>query len=117
MPVGKARREGAAPAATDKVEAPPEVSPETAAAAESDTVPEADETAGRVVFVERKPPGARAPIVIAVAAALFVGAGAFAGATLAPYVADRAQVDTKLTIARTAADAITTLWTLSLIHI
>ena len=71
----------------------------------------ADDTPGRVVFVERKPPGARAPIAIAVAVALFVGAGAFAGAMLQPNLANRAQVDTKLNIARTAADAITTLWT------
>ena len=49
--------------------------------------------------------------MIGVAAAMFVGAGAFAGATLQPYLAERAQVDTKLDIARTAAEAITTLWT------
>jgi Mce-associated membrane protein len=41
---------------------------------------------------------------------LFVGAGAFAGAALQPYLMDRATVATKETIARTAADAITTLW-------
>ncbi len=44
-------------------------------------------------------------------AALFVAAGAFAGAAVQPYLADRAAVATKLDIARTAADAITTLWT------
>ena len=49
--------------------------------------------------------------MIGIAAALFVGAGAFAGATLQPYLAERAQADTKLDIARTAAEAITTLWT------
>ena len=42
---------------------------------------------------------------------MFVGAGAFAGAALQPYLAERAQVETKLDIARTAAEAITTLWT------
>lgn len=42
--------------------------------------------------------------------AFFVAAGAFAGATVQPYLMDRAAVDTKLTIAKTAADAITTLW-------
>ena len=42
---------------------------------------------------------------------LFVGAAAFAGATVQPYLADRALVHTKLDIARTAANAITTLWT------
>ncbi len=42
--------------------------------------------------------------------AFFVAAGAFAGSTVQPYLMDRAAVDTKLTIARTAADAISTLW-------
>jgi Mce-associated membrane protein len=90
MPVGKAKRLPATPAT------------------EATEVPEATAT---VAFAERTPAGRRAPIVIAVAAAMFVGAGAFAGATLQPYLAERAQVDTKLDIARTAAEAITTLWT------
>jgi Mce-associated membrane protein len=115
MPVGKARRQSSGPAAPAAEVSGPEA-PETPEAAEiSDAeVPEAveaDETTGRVVFVERKPPGTRAPIAIAAAVALFVGAGAFAGAMAQPYLSDRAQVDTKLNIARTAADAITTLWT------
>nr|WP_255525308.1 Mce protein [Mycolicibacterium sp. BK634] len=50
-------------------------------------------------------------VAVGVCAALFVAAGAFAGATVQPYLVDRATVDTKLTIARTAAEAITTLWT------
>ncbi|NTY61423.1 Mce protein [Mycolicibacterium sphagni] len=50
-------------------------------------------------------------VAAAVSAALFVAAGAFAGATVQPYLMDRAAVDTKLNIARTAAEAITTLWT------
>ena len=45
------------------------------------------------------------------AGVLFVAAAAFAGATLQPYLADRAAVHTKFDIARTAANAITTLWT------
>jgi Mce-associated membrane protein len=49
--------------------------------------------------------------VVAVVAALFVGAAAFAGATAQPYLADRAAVAIKLNVARTAANAITTLWT------
>jgi Mce-associated membrane protein len=52
-----------------------------------------------------------APAAIGVAAVAFIGAGAFTAATLQPYLAQRALVDTKLDIARTAADAITTLWT------
>ena len=50
-------------------------------------------------------------IAIAVAAVLFVGSAAFAGATLQPYLTDRATAATKLKVARTAANAITTLWT------
>jgi Mce-associated membrane protein len=50
-------------------------------------------------------------VAAGVSAALFVAAGAFAGATVQPYLMDRAAVDTKLNIARTAAEAITTLWT------
>ncbi|WP_059015076.1 hypothetical protein [Mycobacterium sp. M26] len=55
--------------------------------------------------------GKRTALVVGTAAALFVGAGAFAGATVQPYLADRAAVATKLDIAKTAAEAITTLWT------
>jgi Mce-associated membrane protein len=50
-------------------------------------------------------------IAVAVAAVLFVGSAAFAGATLQPYLTDRATAATKLNVARTAASAITTLWT------
>ena len=46
----------------------------------------------------------------AAAVVAFVGAGAFAGATAGPYLMDRATVATKLRIAKTAADAINTLW-------
>ncbi|MCV7099161.1 hypothetical protein [Mycobacterium palustre] len=50
-------------------------------------------------------------IAVAVAAVLFVGSAAFAGAAVQPYLADRATAATKLKVARTAANAITTLWT------
>ena len=43
-------------------------------------------------------------------AGLFVGAGAFAGAAVEPYLMERATVASKEQIARTAADAIATLW-------
>ncbi len=59
----------------------------------------------------RRLAGKRFAIAIAVAAALFVGSAAFAGATVQPYLADRATAATKLKVARTAANAITTLWT------
>ena len=55
--------------------------------------------------------GKRLAISIALAAVLFVGSAAFAGAALQPYLADRATAATKLKVARTAANAITTLWT------
>jgi len=46
-----------------------------------------------------------------VAAVLFVGSAAFAGAAVQPYLTDRAVAATKLNVARTAANAITALWT------
>ena len=66
---------------------------------------------GVVRFRERRPATKWTTIAATVAAVLFVGAGAFAGAMMQPYLADRAMVATKLTVARTAANAITTLWT------
>jgi Mce-associated membrane protein len=77
--------------------------------AEDAEVEEADEpVAGFKVW---RPAGKGSAIAAALAAALFVGAAAFAGAMLQPYLADRATVATKLNVARTAANAITTLWT------
>jgi Mce-associated membrane protein len=111
MPVGKARRRAEAPP-SDAPEGEPSLADDVAEPGEIEAVaPDVVVPGRQVVFVERKPPGARAPIAIGVAAVLFVGAGAFAAATLQPYLADRAQVDIKLNIARTAAEAITTLWT------
>lgn len=82
-------------------------------AAESEgeqTEPEAS-GAEAVVFKTRRPIGRWLPVAAAVAAALFVGSAAFAGATVQPYLTDRATVATKLRVAQTAANAITTLWT------
>ena len=73
--------------------------------AEPEEAPEPD-----VILVPHRPAGRRLKIMAVAAAALFVGAAAFAAATLQPYLADRAMVDTKLDVARTAANAITTLW-------
>jgi Mce-associated membrane protein len=58
-----------------------------------------------------RPAAKRWAIVAMVAAVLFVGSAAFAGAMVQPYLADRASAATKLNVARTAASAITTLWT------
>jgi Mce-associated membrane protein len=55
--------------------------------------------------------GKRLAIAIVLAAALFVGSAAFAGAAVQPYLTDRATAATKLKVARTAANAITALWT------
>jgi Mce-associated membrane protein len=63
------------------------------------------------IFRVRKPVRRRLAITVIAVAALLVGSGAFAGATVQPYLVDRAAVNTKLEIARTASDAITTLWT------
>jgi Mce-associated membrane protein len=73
----------------------------------------ADQTAdeGKITFRQRRPAGKWSIVAAAIAAVLFVGAAAFAGATVQPYLKDRATVATKLRIARTAANAITTLWT------
>jgi Mce-associated membrane protein len=66
---------------------------------------------GAATFRARKSVGRRLAIAVIAVAALFVGAAAFAGAVVQPYLVDRATVNTKLTIAKTASDAITTLWT------
>jgi Mce-associated membrane protein len=63
------------------------------------------------VLVPHRPAGKRMLTAAAVAGVVFVGAAAFGGATLQPYLADRALVRTKLDIAKTAANAISTLWT------
>ena len=49
-------------------------------------------------------------VAILASAGFFVAAGGFAGGTVQPYLMDQAAVQTNLTIARTAADAISTLW-------
>jgi Mce-associated membrane protein len=59
----------------------------------------------------RRRTGKALAVVAALVAALFVGSAAFAGATVQPYLNDRATVAIKLKVARTAANAITTLWT------
>ena len=60
---------------------------------------------------ERQPAGRWSAVAVGIAALLFVGSAAFAGATVQPYLTDHAAVATKLRVARTAANAITTLWT------
>ncbi|WP_370332582.1 mammalian cell entry protein [Mycolicibacterium hippocampi] len=67
--------------------------------------------AEQVTRVAHRPAGKRLMVAAVAASVLFVGGGAFAGAMAQPYLAERALVETKLDIARTAAKAITTLWT------
>lgn len=96
----------AAPVVTD--ESPGEESgppDETDAAA---TEPE-EQAAGEGTRT-RRPAGKWSAVAAIIAAMLFVGSAAFAGAAVQPYLTDRATAATKLKVARTAANAITTLW-------
>jgi Mce-associated membrane protein len=80
--------------------------------ATEDDEADADAADEPVVGVKKwRPVSKWSAIAAGVAAALFVGSAAFAGATMQPYLTDRATVATKLRVARTAANAITTLWT------
>jgi Mce-associated membrane protein len=107
----------AASATTESDEvAPGEI--DGAAAEQADDDAEVDDEAAEVTTPgedggarARRPAGRLLAIVVAVAALLFVGSAAFAGASLQPYLADRATAATKLKVARSAANAITTLWT------
>lgn len=77
----------------------------------AEDAPDEDTSAEDVVLVPHREAGKRLTYFAAGAAAVFVAAAAFGGAMLQPYLADRALVATKLQVARTSADAITTLWT------
>jgi Mce-associated membrane protein len=82
------------------------------AATEDDEADDAESADEPVVGVRSRRPATKWSVIAAgVAAVLFVGSAAFAGATTQPYLTDRATVATKLRVARTAANAITTLWT------
>lgn len=101
MPVGKAARSSKSIG----------VQPDSPDIGESPT--ESAETSEPVTLVPHRPAGRRLKIAAVVASVVFVGAGAFAGAMVQPYLVERALVQTKLDIAQTAVDAITTLWTYS----
>jgi Mce-associated membrane protein len=108
-PVGKSRRN------TKESESVAEQADETAETAEAvvpeEPIQDANEPVEDVVLVPHRPAGKRPLIAATAAGVLFVAGAAFAGATLQPYLANRAVVDTKLDVARTAASAISTLWT------
>lgn len=85
------------------------------AAADDEAVDEQGQTpdvdAPALVLVPHRTAGRSLKMALIGAAALFVAAAAFTGATLQPYLADRAIAHTKFEVAETAAKAITTLWT------
>jgi Mce-associated membrane protein len=104
-PVGKSRR-------TAKADVPVAEEPvEPAEEAEEAEVAEDSEPAEDTVLVPHRPASKRLLIAATAAGAVFVAAAAFAGATLQPYLAESAAVDTKIDVARSAASAISTLWT------
>ncbi|MCV7172423.1 mammalian cell entry protein [Mycobacterium manitobense] len=80
-----------------------------AAAGDADGAPREPEP--EPILVPHRPAGRRLIAAAAAAGVLFVGATAFAASQLQPYLADRASVDIKVDIARTATEAVTTLWT------
>jgi Mce-associated membrane protein len=96
-------------------------SPDSDVADESDTqTTESDATAAEAteaateqppVLVPHRTAGRALKVAAVVAGILFVGATAFAGSTVQPYLADRATAQIKYDVAETAAKAITTLWT------
>ncbi|MDT5097743.1 MAG: Mce-associated rane protein [Mycobacterium sp.] len=98
--------------ATESTEEAAEATDATEAAepSEAERPADGDEPEREPVLVPHQPAGKRPKIAAAAAAVLFVAGGAFAGATAQPVIANRALVETKLDIARTAANAITTLW-------
>jgi Mce-associated membrane protein len=108
-PVGKAGR-SARPVA-EQEPASDEAPVDEAADADAQAEETSDATEGEQILVPHRPAGRRLKMAAVAAGVLFVGAAAFAGATVQPYLADRAIVHTKLDVARTAANAITTLWT------
>lgn len=94
----------------DDAEAPP-AAQEPADAKEAEPAEDGEAPAAAAKVRRRWLAGKWAGIAVGTAAALFIGSAAFAGATLQPYLTDRATAATKLKVAQTAANAITTLWT------
>lgn len=106
-PMGKAARAKAVPAEQEaETEQPVEESAEELVESPVEEAPQEP-----VVMVPHRPASKGMIAAAAVASVVFIGASAFAGAMVQPYLAERALVATKLDIARTATDAITTLWT------
>lgn len=114
-----------ADAAADDTDVPADVAdgadekPEDVAAQDDSETEAVDDVAAEetetapAVLVPHRPAGRKLLAAGVVAAALFVGATAFAGAAVQPYLADRALVQNKFEVAKTAAAAVTTLWSYS----
>ncbi|MCW2660080.1 MAG: Mammalian cell entry protein [Mycobacterium sp.] len=110
-----AERDESADAATESAEAAPDEA-DADARGEAEGEEAGADGAAATGAKEKRPrrkilAGKRLGVAIAVAAVLFVGSAAFAGAAMQPYLTDRATAATKMKVARTAANAITTLWT------
>jgi Mce-associated membrane protein len=86
-----------------------EVAESSAEVLESGTDTKESDT--EAVLVPHRTAGRALKVAAIVAGILFVGATAFAGSTVQPYLADRATAQIKYDVAETAATAITTLWT------
>ena len=102
--------EGQQPEAGDLSDSAPEESPADESGADgtpADEAPKEPSAARKWLARNRK------KLAVGSSVGLFVAAGAFAGAAVQPYLMDRATVATKEKVARTAADAITTLWSYS----
>ncbi len=114
-PVGKAARtpkpDVSAEDAASVAAASEDSAAEQAAVADDADDAAADEPAVEIRMVEHRPAGRKLTVAAVVASVLFVGGGAYAGAMVQPYLAQRAMNTTKLEIARTATAAITALWT------
>ena len=113
-PVGKSRRTPKAEAsvAEEAAEATEDSGSDEDREPAGDSEPVEDaEPAEERILVPHRPASKGLLLAATAAGALFVAAAAFAGATVQPVLAERAAVDTKLDVARTAASAISTLWT------
>ena len=101
-----------APEAVESTESDSTAAESEAVTSEGSDESESDESESPSwIMVPHRTAGRRLKAAAIVAGGLFVAASAFAGATLQPYLVDRAEVQTKLDVARTAQAAITTLWT------
>lgn len=88
---------------------------QTADADEPDTavpvIAESDTAEAEPELAPHQPVGRKLVVASVAAGVLFVGATAFGGAMLQPYLADQVLTQNRFDVAKTAADAVSTLWT------